>query len=124
MTLVGEWERGLELVRRALTRNPHVIPVAHHALWLAHLRRGAIEDAYQAALQHRDPTFYLRAMTRACCLGHLGRLEEARVEVAELLAKKPDFPSRGRALVARMIKFPDLLERVVDGLRKAGLPLD
>ena len=124
LTMAGEWDRGPELVRRALTRNPHVIPVAHHALWLAHLRRGEIEEAHQAALQYRDPTFYVRAMMRACCLGHLGRPEEARLEVAELLATKPDFPSRGRALIGRHVKFPDLLESVVGGLEKAGLPLD
>ena len=123
MTLAGEWERGPDLVRRALTRNPHVIPVAHHALWLAHLHRGEMEEAYQAAVQYRDPTFFLRAMMRACSLGHLGRREEARLEVAELLARKPDFPSRGRALIGRHVKFPDLLECVVDGLDKAGLEL-
>jgi hypothetical protein len=124
MTLCGEWERGPDLVRRALTRNPHVIPVAHHALWLAHLHRGEMEVAYQAAQQYRDPTFFLRAMMRACSLGHLGRREEARLEVAGLLAQKPDFASRGRTLIGRHVKFPDLLESVVEGLAKAGLVLD
>jgi adenylate cyclase len=124
MTLLGEWERGPELLRRALSLNPHVVPVAQHALWLAHLHRGEIEEAYQAALQYRDPTFFLRALMRACCLGHLGRHEEARVEVAELLARKPDFPSRGLTLIGRHVKFPDLLEVVVGGLGKAGLALD
>ncbi len=123
MTLLGEWERGPDLVRRALSRNPHVIPVAHHALWLAHLHHGEIEEAYQAALQYRDPTFFLRALMRACCLGHLGRREEARGEVAELLRRKPDFPSRGRTLIGRHVKFPDLLQTIVDGLERAGLAL-
>ena len=45
------------------------------------------------------------------------------MEVAELLATKPDFPSRGRTLIGRHVKFPDLLECVVDGLGKAGLEL-
>ena len=40
LTMTGDWERGPNLVRRALDRNPHVIPVAHHALWLAHLQHG------------------------------------------------------------------------------------
>jgi adenylate cyclase len=124
LTMLGEWDLGPDLVRRALTRNPHVLPVAQHAFWLAHLQRGEIEEAYQAALQYRDPTFFLRAMMRACCLGHLGRLEEAKVEAAELLAKKPDFPRRGRTLIGRHVKFPHLLELVVDGLGKAGLVLD
>jgi hypothetical protein len=43
--------------------------------------------------------------------------------VAELLATKPDFRSRGRTLIGRHVKFPDLLERVVDGLARAGLAL-
>jgi adenylate cyclase len=124
MTMAGEWERGPALVRRALTRNPHVIPVAHHALWLAHLHRGELDEAYQAALQYRDPTFFLRAMTRACCLGLLGRRDDAKAEVAGLLASRPDFRRCGRALIGRFVKFPDLVKRVADGLAKAGLVLD
>jgi adenylate cyclase len=123
-TLAGDWDRGPQIVRRALARNPHVIPVAHHALWLDHLRRGEMEEAYLAALQYRDPTFYLRSMMRACSLGHLGRREEATADLTELLAKKPDFRTRGRALVGRLVRSLDLLDRIADGLEKAGLALD
>ncbi len=123
-TMLGEWERGPDLVRRALKRNPHVIPVAHHALWLAHLRRGELEHAYQAALQYRDPAFFWRSLMRVCCLGHLGRHREAKVEAAELLQRKPDFASRGRTLIGRLVKFPDLHQHIVDGLEKGGLVLD
>jgi hypothetical protein len=59
---------------------------------------------------------------RACCLGHLGRSSEARVELAELLKQKPSFPERGRILVGTYIKPLELQERVFEGLRKAGLP--
>jgi adenylate cyclase len=121
LTMAGEWERGPALVRRALSRNPHVIPIARHALWLAHLRSGEMEAAYQAALQHCDATFFLRAMMKACCLGHLGRKGDAKPELAELLAYKPDFRTRGRTLIGRLVKFPYLLDTVVEGLRKAGL---
>jgi adenylate cyclase len=124
MTLCGDWERGPALVQRALARNPHHMPVAFHALWVDHLRRGELDQAYQAALQFSDAAFFWRALMRACCLGHLGRLPEARLEVAELLASMPDFAGRGRALIGRLIKFPDLFERIVEGLGKAGLALD
>jgi hypothetical protein len=43
--------------------------------------------------------------------------------VAELLARKPDFASRGRVLIGRLVKFLDLLETIADGLGKAGLVL-
>jgi hypothetical protein len=107
-----------------MERNPNHIPVALHALWADHLRRGELEEAYQVALLLRDATFFWRALMRATCLGHLGRSAEAAHEVAELLQWKPDFPSRGRTLISRYIKFPDLHERIVDGLAKAGLALD
>jgi adenylate cyclase len=123
LTLLGDWERGPALVRRSMARNPNHIPVAHHALWADHLRRGEFEEAHRAALQYRDATFFWRALMRACCLGHLGRIPEARLQVAELLAMKPDFAAHGRSLIGRLIKFPDLMDVVVVGLGKAGLEL-
>jgi tetratricopeptide (TPR) repeat protein len=122
-TLLGDWERGPALVRRAMARNPHHLPIVFHALWADHLRRGEIEEAYQVSLQYRDPAFFWRAVMRACCLGHLGRIREARTEIADLLRQKPDFENRGRTLIGRLIKLPDLLEKVFGGLRKAGLRL-
>jgi adenylate cyclase len=124
LAMLGDWERGMAVIGRSMARNPNSIPVGHHARWANHLRRGEIEEAYQAALQYKDAAFFLRALMRACCLGHLGRAAEAKRAVAELLERKPDFPSRGRVLIGRHIKFPELVERVVDGLGKAGLTLD
>ena len=124
ITLCGDWETGPALIRRAIARNPHVMPVAFHGLWAYHFRRGELDEAYQAALQYVDTAFFWRPLTRACCLGHLGRLPEARLEVADLLKATPDFARRGRTLIGRLIKFPDLFDRIVDGLAKAGLVLD
>jgi hypothetical protein len=60
---------------------------------------------------------------RACCLGHLGRDEEAAAEVGELLRSKPDFEARGRVLLGYYVKDADVMGRVVDGLASAGLRL-
>jgi adenylate cyclase len=123
LSLLGDWDRGTALVRAVIARNPHHMPSAHHALWADHLRRGEVEEAYQAALRYRDTGFFWRALMRACCLGHLGRLDEARGEIAELLRLKPDFASRGRTLIGRLLRHPELQARVADGLAKAGLVL-
>src|SRR6185295_12828941 len=120
----GEWERGVDLIRRAAQRNPNALAVTQHALWANHLRVGDHERAYQRALLFRDVTFFWRPLMRACSLGHLGRLTEAKLEVTELLRCKPDFKRRGRVLIGRYLKFPDLVARVVEGLGKAGLRLD
>jgi tetratricopeptide (TPR) repeat protein len=123
MTLTGDWEGGPALVRKAVQRNPHRMPLGLHALWADHLRRGQLDAAYQVALQYPEANFW-RPLMRACCLGLLGRRSEATRELAELMAIKPDFARRGRALIARLVKLPDLLDRIVGGLAKAGLALD
>ncbi len=124
LALLGDWERGLHTVRTAAARNPDHLPIAWHALWADHLRRGQVEAAYQAALQYRDSGFFWRALMQASCLGLLGRRAEAAVPVAELLRLRPAFRSRGRELIGRLIKFPDLEQQVVLGLARAGLELE
>ncbi len=124
VSFLGDWEHGTDLVRRSMARNPNHMPVAAQALWADHLRRGDFEEAYQVALLFGDATFFWRALMRASALGHLGRITEAKREATELLRSKPDFASRGRTLIGRYIKSPDLFERVAEGLGKAGLALD
>ena len=124
LALVGDWERGTALIRRSIERNPGHIPVALHALWADHLRRGELEEAYHVALRFSDSTFFWRALMRGASLGLLGRKAEAKREAAELLRQKPDFAKRGRTLIGRYIKFPELHARIVSGLAKAGLALD
>ena len=111
------------MIREARQRNPYCLPLASFGLWYDHLRRRDIEAAYQAALEHRDPIFFWRSLMRACCLGHLGRTAEAQLEVAELLRAKPDFQARGRILIGHYVKLPEVMDRIVDGLARAGLKL-
>jgi adenylate cyclase len=124
LTLAGDGDRGLALVREAMARNPNHSPVVFQALWASHLRRGEIEKARGAAQQYRDPASFWPGVMQACSLGHLGKLKEGRAESAQLLERRPDFARRGRALVGRLIKLPELRESVFAGLRKAGLGLD
>ena len=93
-------------------------------LWFDHLRRGEIERAYQCALEYRESAAFWRGVMHASCLGLLGRAEDARSDVAEVLHHKPDFVSRGRVLIGYQIKFPDVMGLVVDGLARAGLKLE
>ncbi len=123
LALLGDWERGVHVVRTAMARNPHHMPIGYHALWADHLRRGEVQEAYQAALEYRDPAFFWRSVMQACSLGLLGRASEAGDAVAQLQRTQPDFRHRGRELIGRLIKFPDLQARIVEGLARAGLEL-
>ena len=121
LTLMGDWERGQALSRSALDRNPHCLPFVLFGIWADCVRRGAIAEAYQAAVEFRDPLFFWRSVMRASCLGLLERTAEAKSEVVELLSQKPDFPARGRVLLGYYLKFPEVMGPVVDGLTRAGL---
>ena len=56
----------------------------------------------------------------AVCYAELGRLEEARAEVAEVLRLAPSF-SLESSKQNTPYKDPADLERYLDGLRKAGM---
>jgi hypothetical protein len=106
-----------------MARNPNPASITFQALWADHLRRGEIEESRRAAVQYRDRCSFWPGVMRACSLGHLRRLSEAKAEIAEVLERKPDFVRRGRTLIGRLIRTPDLFERVLQGLSKAGLAL-
>ncbi|MGH6934030.1 MAG: hypothetical protein ACREEE_16555, partial [Dongiaceae bacterium] len=61
-----------------------------------------------------------RVLLAACC-GQLGRAEEARALWQEALRINPDYSLEHRRRVLPY-KDPADFERIVEGLRKAGLP--
>jgi adenylate cyclase len=58
----------------------------------------------------------------ASCYGHLGRAEEARTLWQDALRVSPGYSLEHRRRVLPY-KDPADFEHVVDGLRKAGLPM-
>jgi tetratricopeptide (TPR) repeat protein len=108
-------------VDRAIERNPHHLPFVFHARWVDHLRRGEWDEAYDAAVRYTDTAYFWRLLMRASTLGLLGRLAEAERVAADLVRVRPDFPSRGRTLIGRLIKFPDVSGPIFEGLERAGL---
>ncbi len=123
MALSGEWEEGTELIKKAIRRNPYHLDYAHYALWANWIRQKDYEQAYQETMHLRSPQSFWEPLVRAATLGNLGRLEEGGNCVEDLLALKPDFPSRGRILIGRFVKFKSIAEPTVDGLKKCGLEL-
>jgi len=62
-------------------------------------------------------------LAQAATFGQLGRYEEGKQAVENLLKLKPDFPNRGRILIGYYIKFNEIVERTIDGLRSVDLNL-
>ena len=124
MTLLGDWECGPTLIRKAIEFNPYYSVIAHYALWVDWVRQGDYQEAYLETQNFRTPLLFWDSLLKAATFGLLGRHEEGKLAAETLLKLKPDFPTRGQVLIQHYIKFEEIVARVFDGLGKVGLDLD
>jgi tetratricopeptide (TPR) repeat protein len=94
-----------------------------HFLAEAHTLLGQFEEAVVILRQRleRDPNSETSYALLASCYGQLGRVAESRAAFEELMRIAPDFSIERRRRVLPF-KNPEDFERLVEGLRKAGLP--
>lgn len=123
LTLLGEWERGTAMIRKIIRINPYYLFTVNHALWLDRFRQGDYAQAYRETLNFNRPGLFWEPLMKAATLGHLGRIDEAKEYVGQLLGLKPDFPERARILIGHYIKFDDIIESILSGLGKSGLEI-
>ena len=122
-TLSGEWDKGVSLIRRAMRANPYYASHVHYALWLDCLRKKQYEQAYLETTGIIRSSIFWHPLAIGATLGLMDRVEEAQTQIERLLALKPEFPEQGRDLIRKYIKFQDLQDTVIHGLKKAGLDL-
>jgi len=124
LTLLGDWERGPDLIREVMRRNPYYSLYVHYALWVDWIRQEDYEQAHLETLNFRRPPLFWEPLMQAATFGQLARYEEGKRAVENLLKLKPDFPSRGRVLIKHYIKFDDIVDRMIDGLGKLGFEVE
>jgi len=116
----GDWERGCAMQKQARDLNPR------HPSWywfsdcFDAYRRRDYRAALDIARKIQMPGFWRLNLALAAAHGQLGERDAAAGALRELLAAKPEFASRARE---ELLKWwnADLVEHLVDGLRKAGL---
>lgn len=84
--------------------------------------KGAYREALDAALRINMPGYFHAQAALAAAAGQLGQHETARKAVRDLLAIKPDFGNEARHEYTKWYS-PELVEHLLDGLRKAGLEI-
>jgi adenylate cyclase len=70
------------------------------------------------------PKLFWEPLLKAAACGHLGRIEEGHSCARALLELKPDFAQRGCILIGMYVKFDDIADRIIEGLRKLGLNIE
>jgi serine/threonine protein kinase len=118
----GQYERGVEIVRRMMALNPHHPGWYYYVLWFGHYRKREYGEALKVAKQVNTPELFWTHMVQAIAFGQLGRLEEARVAL-EAMRKTFPLPFDEVSVREQLGKwFPETgaLDHLFEGLSKAG----
>lgn len=119
--LRGEIDVGIPLLDQAIAFNPC------HPAWFtgAYIVGQLLNDDYEQALAdsrtHRPFLDFWDDVMIAALLGRLDRADEARPHVTAVEERKPDFRARAPELMRRSLKIDELVDDLVDGLRRVGL---
>ncbi|MGH9602680.1 MAG: protein kinase domain-containing protein, partial [Terriglobales bacterium] len=116
----GDWERGCALSEKGAQLNPNHPGWYRYTAWHDAYRKKDYRGALDVALKLNAPKNFYTHSVLAICYAQLGQMEEARSALRDLLALKPDYAQVARELHGRWVQ-PDLVEQLMDGLRKAGL---
>jgi tetratricopeptide (TPR) repeat protein len=122
-SFIGHWDRGVALIRKAQALNPYHPGWYHFPLAINHYRNGEYEQAAAAFTKINTPGWYQMHVGLAASYAQLGRKQEAEAAVKALLERKPDFLADPRHFYRTRNMSHDLGERLMDGLRKAGLDI-
>jgi TolB-like protein len=118
----GDWERGCALAEQARSLNPHHPGWYWFPSFFDAYRKSDYPGALEVALKLNMPGFWRTNVAFAAVYGQLGEVEAAHKAARELLALKPDFAVIAREEFEKWWR-PELVEQLIDGLRKAGLEI-
>jgi len=118
----GRPDEALVCFERAMALNPYYPDIFLHFHAQAMFQLGRYEEAVVVLKRRlvRNPFTDISRVLLAASYGHLGRFAEARGEWEEVFRINPDYSLEHRRKVLPY-KNPADFERIVDGLRKAGL---
>src|SRR5436190_11991748 len=119
----GESERGTAIVRHAMELNANHAGWMHFAPLWDHFHKGEYEQALECANRVDVPGLFWPYLVMASACGHLGRRTEAAAAVRDLLALDPEFAAHARSNVGTWHFASGLMDPILEGLRKAGLPV-
>jgi len=123
LALSGEWDQGKTILNKAMNKNIGYPLYLYGATSLYHYRKAEFIKALEEANKYDIPGLFWGPMLRAACLGQLNRKKEAKRQIINLKQLKPDFEDKAPYLISRFVKEDDLVENVLEGLRKAGVKI-
>jgi len=121
LCIAGDFERGLLTLNNSIKLNPHYPTYFHHSPFLNHLKRGEYPKAFEEAEKFHIPDFYWSHLDKTVAAALLGRSGYARDRLDKVLVLHPDFAKHPRYYVSAYVIEENLIELMLEGLKKAGL---
>lgn len=117
----GEWDRGLEIVNKAIELNPLHPGWLHFVPFYVLYKKGDYEEALRVAKLIQMPDFQWTWYVIGAATGKLGRNSEAQDAVERLKSLGIETMEQARTEEAKWIYDDELLDDLLEGLRLAGL---
>jgi adenylate cyclase len=120
----GRPEEAIPLLQKAIRLNPIGSNWYYQALGNAYFATGRLEEAVSEykKIIHRMPNYISAHTMLAATYSEMGRENDARAEVEEVLRINPRSSLRYRAKILTIYNDKSVRERILYALRKAGLP--
>jgi TolB-like protein len=123
LSLYGEWDRGKELLDKLMHQNIGYPLYLHGATMLYYYRKNEYKMALEEVNKYIVPTLFWAPMLQVAVLGQLNLITEAQKYIDQLLKLKPDFEQKAVYLISIYVKEDELVNHIIEGLRKAGMDL-
>jgi tetratricopeptide (TPR) repeat protein len=119
----GSWQEGMALMNRAVMLNPRHQTWYHFPYFYEAYRQGRDDEALAAAQKLNMPGFFWSHQVLASAYAQLGMRDEAAEAVTKLQELWPGYSIEKMAELHTTWNFEDdVIARMAEGLRKAGLP--
>jgi adenylate cyclase len=124
LVVAGKSRWALDVLEASMRLDPFYSPVATFGLGMAHYMLKQYEQALMVLRDcvSRAPNLRGAHLWLVATYARLGRMEEARAEVVEVLRKNPSYSTDATTRRIMGFKSAEDAEHFFDGLRKAGLP--
>ena len=123
LAMAGDWGRGTGMIRSVVERDPAGARFHLSILAADAIRRGQYQEALDLLDRMRPVDVPTNDYLRAAALGHLGRTAEARAAGERGMQRLPGVFDRLDAEFAKRNFQADMRKALIDGWRKAGLPV-
>jgi len=123
MACAGEYKRAYTLLTQSLNLNPHCPWWFHLGFFLVHYHNGQYKKALEHAEKIETTDVFLDPLIKVAAKGQMGLIAEAQTEIQKLSLQFDEIMADLNTHLNTFLLDNDLVDKIIDGTKKAGLSL-